>query len=147
LSQPLFVGHADDDSGRLFVLERAGRIRIISAAGSLLATPFLDIASLVGDSGSEQGLLGLAFHPSYETNGWMDLRDWSDWVTARGYQITLGPGRRGCGANLFIMIDDPEGYRVEWSAEIEQIERDMAARTWPHAERSLNRWGRAHLRS
>ncbi len=86
-------------------------------------------------------------HHSYETTGWLDLRDWSDFVTARGHQITLGPGRRGCGANLFIMIDDPEGYRVEWSAEIEQVERDMAARTWPHAEKSLNRWGRAHLRS
>jgi catechol 2,3-dioxygenase-like lactoylglutathione lyase family enzyme len=86
-------------------------------------------------------------HHSYETGGWLDLRDWSDYVTSRGYQITLGPGRRGCGANLFIMIDDPDGYRVEWSADIELVERDMAPRTWPHAERSLNRWGRAHLRS
>lgn len=69
LSQPVFVTHAGDGSGRLFVLERAGRIRVINSAGSLLPTPFLDITSLVGSSGSEEGLLGLAFHPNYESNG------------------------------------------------------------------------------
>lgn len=69
LSQPVFVTHAGDGSGRLFVLERAGRIRVINSAGSLLPTSFLDITSLVGSSGSEEGLLGLAFHPNYESNG------------------------------------------------------------------------------
>lgn len=69
LSQPLFVTHAGDGSGRLFVLERAGRIRIIDPGGSLRSTAFLDIAALVGDGGSEQGLLGLAFHPNYGANG------------------------------------------------------------------------------
>jgi glucose/arabinose dehydrogenase/murein DD-endopeptidase MepM/ murein hydrolase activator NlpD len=69
LSQPVFVTHAGDGSGRLFVLERAGRIRVINNSGTLLPTPFLDITSLVGSSGSEEGLLGLAFHPNYETNG------------------------------------------------------------------------------
>ncbi len=69
LAQPVFVGNAGDGTGRLFVLERAGRIRIISSAGALQAAPFLDIASLVGDSSSEQGLLGLAFHPGYSGNG------------------------------------------------------------------------------
>lgn len=65
LSQPVFITHAGDGSGRLFVLERAGRIRIIKD-GVLLTTPFLDIDPLVNSSGGEQGLLGLAFHPDYE---------------------------------------------------------------------------------
>ena len=69
LSQPVFVTHAGDGSGRLFVLERAGRIRVVDSAGNLLPTSFLDIVSLVGSSGSEEGLHGLAFHPNYESNG------------------------------------------------------------------------------
>lgn len=69
LSQPVLVTNAGDGSGRLFVLERAGRIRVIDSAGNLLPVSFLDISSIVGASGSEEGLLGLAFHPSYESNG------------------------------------------------------------------------------
>jgi glucose/arabinose dehydrogenase len=68
LSEPLFITHAGDASGRLFIVERPGRIRIFKN-GSLLSTPFLDIQSIVRSNGGEQGLLGLAFHPLYETNG------------------------------------------------------------------------------
>ena len=57
-----------DGSGRLFVIEKVGRIRIIQN-GQLLASPFLDISENVESSGSEQGLLGLAFHPRYQENG------------------------------------------------------------------------------
>jgi len=60
---PLDFQTPDDGSGRLFIVEQRGTIRIISG-GSLLTSPFLDITSKVNDSG-EQGLLGLAFHPSY----------------------------------------------------------------------------------
>jgi len=93
LAQPVFVGHAGDGTGRLFVLERAGRIRIVSAAGSLLATPFLDITLLVGDSGGEQGLLGLAFHPSYETNGrfFVAYTDNSGSVVLARYNVSANP--------------------------------------------------------
>ena len=51
--------------GRLFVVEWAGRIRIIDAGGTLLPTPFLDI-----DSEVAEGMLGMAFHPDYATNGY-----------------------------------------------------------------------------
>ncbi|MCB9155195.1 MAG: PQQ-dependent sugar dehydrogenase [Caldilineae bacterium] len=68
LSQPVVITNAFDK--RLFVVERAGRIRIIDATGSLLATPFLDITSQVDSSDGEQGLLGLAFHPNYVNNGY-----------------------------------------------------------------------------
>ncbi|MBE0611084.1 MAG: PQQ-dependent sugar dehydrogenase [Dehalococcoidia bacterium] len=67
-ARPTFVTHAGDGSGRLFVLEKQGRIRIIED-GRVLPEPFLDITSVVKSSGNEQGLLGLAFHPDYEDNG------------------------------------------------------------------------------
>ena len=68
LTQPVFITNAGDGSNRLFILERAGLIRIFRD-GNLLSTPFLDIQTMVNHSGSEQGLLALAFHPSYKTNG------------------------------------------------------------------------------
>lgn len=68
LRNPLYVTHAGDGSGRLFVVERPGVIRVI-ADGRLAETPFLDIRDRVGSSGSEQGLLGLAFAPDYSRGG------------------------------------------------------------------------------
>lgn len=67
LQSPVYVTHAGDGSGRLFILEQPGRIRIVQQ-GRLLPTPFLDITRQVR-SGGEQGLLGLAFHPKYRQNG------------------------------------------------------------------------------
>ena len=72
IDRPVFVTHAGDGSGRLFVIEQEGAIRIIDAGGNLLPTKFMDIDGTVvgGDSGgNEQGLLGLAFHPDYATDG------------------------------------------------------------------------------
>jgi glucose/arabinose dehydrogenase len=64
LTSPVDLETPDDNSGRLFVVEQPGRIKIISN-GSLLPTPFLDISNLVNFDGQEQGLLGVAFHPGY----------------------------------------------------------------------------------
>jgi len=71
LAAPVEIAHANDGSGRLFVLEQAGRVRVVRN-GVLLPTPFLDLSAANGGpvrSGGEQGLLGIAFHPSYLTNG------------------------------------------------------------------------------
>jgi glucose/arabinose dehydrogenase len=68
LVDPVNVTNAGDGSGRLFVVERTGTIRIIQD-GQVLETPFLDIASQVKTDFLEQGLLGLAFHPDYANNG------------------------------------------------------------------------------
>src|SRR6185503_17162869 len=57
-----------DGSGRLFVIEKPGRIRILEN-DQLVDAPFLDITDRVGSGGNEQGLLGLAFHPQYAQNG------------------------------------------------------------------------------
>jgi glucose/arabinose dehydrogenase len=67
LSNPVFVTHAGDRGGRLFIVEQPGRIRVV-AGGTLAPAPFLDISSRVL-AGGERGLLGLAFHPDYARNG------------------------------------------------------------------------------
>jgi glucose/arabinose dehydrogenase len=63
LDSPVDITSARDGTGRLFVVEQAGRIRIIKD-GKSVATPFLDIVDRIA-SGGERGLLGLAFHPDY----------------------------------------------------------------------------------
>jgi glucose/arabinose dehydrogenase len=68
LQQPLFAAHAGDGSGRLFVAEKAGVIRVLRD-GLLLERPFLDLRDRVKSGGSEQGLLGLAFDPNYARSG------------------------------------------------------------------------------
>lgn len=57
---------AGDD--RLFVVEQTGKIRILRPNGTVAPQPFLDVSSLI-TAGGEQGLLGLAFHPRYASNG------------------------------------------------------------------------------
>ncbi|MFG0312604.1 MAG: PQQ-dependent sugar dehydrogenase, partial [Phycisphaerales bacterium] len=72
IDRPVFMTHAGDGSGRTFIIEQEGAIRIVDSDGNLLPTPFMDIDGTVfgGDSGgNEQGLLGLAFHPDYANNG------------------------------------------------------------------------------
>ena len=67
LDSPLGVTHAGDASGRLFIVEQTGAIRVIRD-GELLDEPFLDVSEAIV-AGGEQGLLGLAFHPDYARNG------------------------------------------------------------------------------
>ncbi len=69
LTTPVFMTHAADGSGDLYLLEKAGTIRVIRA-GVLLPVPFLDISDRVTSSGNEQGLLGLAFAPNYADSGY-----------------------------------------------------------------------------
>ncbi len=68
LTKPTDLKGPDDGSGRLFILEQPGRIRIVQN-GQLLDTPFLDITRQVGSQGSEQGLLGIDFDPNFAQNG------------------------------------------------------------------------------
>jgi glucose/arabinose dehydrogenase len=93
-TQPVQITHAADGSGRLFVLERAGVILILRN-GIIEATPFLDISGLVKSSGSEQGLLGLAFPPDFSKRGhfylyYTDHAGVGDSVLAR-YRISADP--------------------------------------------------------
>ncbi len=67
LNFPLYLTSPPGDTDRLFIVERAGAIRIVKA-GVLLPTPFLNLVGLVSTE-SERGLLGLAFDPGYAANG------------------------------------------------------------------------------
>ncbi len=67
INKPVDLTHAGDGSGRLFIVEKGGFIRIYNA-GVLLSEPFLDISGLLS-GGGERGLLGLAFSPNYTING------------------------------------------------------------------------------
>lgn len=69
LSSPVFLTHAGD--ARLFVVERSGRIRILKQVSGTwkVSATFLDLRGQVANGHSEQGLLGLAFHPDYASNG------------------------------------------------------------------------------
>ncbi|MBN8567190.1 MAG: PQQ-dependent sugar dehydrogenase [Flavobacteriales bacterium] len=67
-SSPVAIVNAGDS--RLFVVQRGGAIRILNANGTINATNFLTLTSSTIVSGGERGLLGLAFHPNYATNGY-----------------------------------------------------------------------------
>jgi len=91
--RPVDIQNAGDGSGRLFVLEQPGRIRIVQD-GLLLEPPFLNIVERVNDNGNERGLLGLAFHPGYEQNGFFYVNytgEGGNTVIAR-YQVSGNPG-------------------------------------------------------
>ena len=68
LTKPVLVTHAPGDFGRLFIVEKDGRIRIFQN-GVMNATPFLDIDPLTSSTSLEFGLLYLCFHPDYQANG------------------------------------------------------------------------------
>ena len=78
LDQPLFVTGAGDGSGRIFVVEKGGRIKVL-AQGDSQPSLFLDITDRVASSGSEQGLLGLAFEPNSR-----GARFWVDYTKKTG---------------------------------------------------------------
>lgn len=69
LTRPVDLQSAYDGSGRLFIIEKYGVIRLFKD-GLLLQEPFLNIDDRVNDRGNEMGLLGFAFHPNFEQNGY-----------------------------------------------------------------------------
>lgn len=83
-------------------------------------------------------------HFSFDLDSWVDFKVWCDRLSAMGLQVVWGPGRHGPGNNLFIMFDDPSGYHIELSSEMEQYHDDLAQytpRVWLPAERTVNLWG------
>lgn len=109
LAQPVFVTHAGDGSGRLFVVEQGGTIQVVQN-GSVLDQPFLDISSLVTTSGNEQGLLGLAFHPDYEVNGrffvFYTAKGDGDLTIAR-YRVSEDPDQADSKGKIILSIPHP----------------------------------------
>ena len=71
---------------------------------------------------------------------------WCDHFASHDIQLDWGPGRHGPGNNLFVFITDPDGNWIEVSAELEVI-YDRGVVDWPQHPRTLNKWGRAIMRS
>jgi len=91
LSSPVGIAHTNDT--RLFIVQQTGRIVIFDGT-RVLPTPFLDATSLITTNGSERGLLGLAFHPSYAQNGLFFI-----WYTDLQGDVTI--------ARLNVSASDP----------------------------------------
>lgn len=107
LELPVFATAPADDP-RLFIVEQGGRIRIL-ADGAILAEPFLDISNLVS-TGSEQGLLGLAFHPRYAENGrfFVNYTDSEGDTRIVAYTVSADPNRADADSGSIILtVDQP----------------------------------------
>ncbi len=92
LDHVVFATHAPGDYTRLFIVEKQGRIKIVNLkTGVMNAQPFLDIDSSVGggtSTNNEQGLLGLAFHPDYQNNGFFYV-NYTKNTDAQGQEDTV----------------------------------------------------------
>jgi glucose/arabinose dehydrogenase len=146
LRHPVYVTHAGDGSGRLFVVEQPGRIRIVKPVaslgfaerpsasprgeraprgeqGRLLDAPFLDITERVR-YGGEQGLLGLAFHPDYRKNGrfvvnYVRRSDGSTVIAE--FQVSPDPDRSQAAEKRLLVVSQPypnhKGGMVEFGPD------------------------------
>ncbi len=109
LNRPIFVTHAPGDSTRLFIVEQRGVIKILDlVSGTVLGTPFLDIDALVAgpaNSFDERGLLGLAFHPDYQSNGffYVDYTNNASATTIRRYSVSADPDVADAASGFTLM--------------------------------------------
>ncbi|OUN01238.1 MAG: hypothetical protein BAA02_13500 [Paenibacillaceae bacterium ZCTH02-B3] len=110
-TKPVALVHAGDGSGRLFVVEQPGRIVMLSgASGHPERSVFLDIRDRVYDRGWEQGLLGLAFHPDFERNGYFYINYTTQRTTviARYRADPANPDRADPDSELILLeFDQP----------------------------------------
>jgi glucose/arabinose dehydrogenase len=86
LCEPVHVDSPRDGTGRLFVCERPGVVRIIKD-GKLVKKPFLDIRQTVVSSFLEQGLYDIAFHPNYKENGLFYVHYSDMWFNGDGFVV------------------------------------------------------------
>ena len=110
LIKPLFLTHAGDQSGRLFVVEQGGRIVLLKNR-HLFPEPFLDISDLLS-TGGERGLLGLAFHPNYKKNRrfFLNYTRKQDGATVIAeYQVSSNPNRSDTHEKILLVIPQPYG--------------------------------------
>ena len=108
LSGPVFVGNAGDGTNRLFILEQGGAIRVLQL-GSSTPTAFLDIHTKV-IAGGEQGLLGLAFHPQYASNGRFFVyytRAGDGTIVIAEYKVSANPNVADPAETVLLTIPHP----------------------------------------
>ena len=107
LDQPVYLTAPANDP-RLFIVEEPGRIRIVEN-GQLLAKPFLDIVSKVG-YGGERGLLSVAFHPQYRSNGFLFVNYTDKKGDTQIERYTVSADKNAVdpsSAKLILAIDQP----------------------------------------
>jgi glucose/arabinose dehydrogenase len=110
LASPVYLAHAGDGSGRLFIVEQGGLIRILKD-GAILDRPFLDVTALLNKDGLERGLLSMAFHPQYAQNGrffiYYTAVDGKN--TVASYQVTADDPEQADpnSAAIILALDDP----------------------------------------
>lgn len=124
LTAPVALRQPDDGSGRLFVVDQIGLIRIVDAGGQLLPEPFLDLRDRMvelRESFDERGLLGLAFHPEYAANGRLfvyysaPLRDggpegWNHTSHVSAFQVSDDDPDRAAvdSEEVLLQVDQPQ---------------------------------------
>ena len=107
LDRPVDIQPANDGSGRLFIIEKSGYIRVYEN-GQLLDAPFLDITDRVNDSGNEMGLLGLAFHPDTKQNGFFYVNYTGDGGHTRISRFQAsGNFSNSNSENILLLIEQP----------------------------------------
>jgi glucose/arabinose dehydrogenase len=115
LNRPVFVTHAPGDETRLFIVEQRGVIKILDlTTETILGTAFLNIDALVAgpvNTFDERGLLGLAFHPDYATNGFFYVNytnNGSDTTVSR-YSVSANPNIADpASAEIILFINQPQ---------------------------------------
>ena len=108
LESPLFLTSPPGDLSRQFIVEKTGRIRVLRN-DALVPTPFLDISTSVSN-GSEQGLLGLAFHPRYADNGLfvVNYTNTAGDTRVSTFRVSADPDRADAGSEVVILaVDQP----------------------------------------
>jgi glucose/arabinose dehydrogenase len=103
LDRPVDIQSANDGSGRLFIIEKLGYIRIYEN-GQLTSKPFLDITDRVNDSGNEMGLLGLTFHPDFEQNGYFFVNYTGDGGNTRISRFQAGGNSADPNSETVLLI-------------------------------------------
>jgi glucose/arabinose dehydrogenase len=108
-SNAIAIAHPPNDT-RLFIVQQRGLIRILNANGTVNATPFINLASVVSQSGGERGLLGLAFHPNYATNG-LFFVNYTDTATGNTiiarYSVSANPDIANATGTILMNINQP----------------------------------------
>lgn len=114
-NRPLYLTHAGDGSGRLFVVEQGGVIWVLQD-GQRLETPFLDVSDRIspealGGGYSERGLLGLAFHPDYAENGvfFINYTDRNGTSVTSRYRVSADDPNRADPASeeQLLLVEEP----------------------------------------
>jgi len=83
-------------------------------------------------------------HFSFDLDHWDDFKGWCDRLSELGVRVGWGPGRHGPGNNVFLMFDDPDGFHIELSSEMEHYFDDVAdygVRQWEPSDTAVNLWG------